>query len=157
MITFVLAFVHRRAARLVSTFFLCYARHRLRASAPPVWATGWGPARDRAGLAIWASIAALATVHSIVALAVVGVVFGTAQGIVYPTLNAFAIEHVPVGQLGRLQTLFNGAFNLGVTTGSFALGNVADAYGHRPAFVCAAATALVATALFAATTGDARR
>ena len=68
----------------------------------------------------------------------------------------FAIEHVASGQLGRVQTLFNGSFNLGVTAGSFALGGVADAFGHRAAFVCAGVTALVATAIFAATTGDAR-
>jgi len=101
------------------------------------------------------AIAAIASVHSVVALALVAVVFGVAQGIVYPTLNAFTIEHVASGQLGRVQTLFNGAFNLGVTTGSFALGGVADAYGHRAAFLCAGITALLATALFSVSTGDA--
>jgi MFS family permease len=160
VVTFVPTFVHHDAQLgSVSTFFLSYT---VAAIGTRFVAGGLG---DRLGhrrvivpgLAVLGlSIAALATVQSIVALAAVAVVFGTAQGIVYPTLNAFAIEHVPPGQLGRLQTLYNGAFNLGVTTGSFALGNVADAYGHRPVFVCAAATALVATVLFAAATGDAR-
>ena len=160
VITFMPTFV-RHDAQLgsVSTFFLAYTAAAI---GTRFGAAGLG---DRIGhrrvivpsLAVLGlSIAALAAVHSVAALALVGVVFGTAQGIVYPTLNAFAIEQVPIGQLGRLQTLFNGAFNLGVTTGSFALGSVADAYGHRLVFVCAAATALVATALFAAGTGDAR-
>ena len=160
VVTFVPTFVHHDAQLgSVSTFFLSYT---VTAIGTRFVAGGLG---DRLGhrrvivpaLAVLGlSIAALATVQSIVGLAVVGVVFGTAQGIVYPTLNAFAIEHVAAGQLGRLQTLFNGAFNLGVTTGSFALGHLADAYGHRPVFVCAAATALVATALFAVATGDPR-
>ena len=160
VITFMPTFVrHEAQLGSVSTFFLAYTTAAI---GTRFGAAGLGdrvghrrvivPALGVLGL----SIAALATVHSVAALALVGVVFGTAQGIVYPTLNAFAIEHVPIGQLGRLQTLFNGAFNLGVTTGSFALGSVADAYGHRLVFVCAAATALVATALFAAGTGDAR-
>jgi MFS family permease len=160
VVTFVPTFVHHDAQLgSVSTFFLSYTAAAI---GTRFGAAGLG---DRLGhrrvivpaLAVLGlSIAALAAVHSIAGLAAVGVVFGTAQGIVYPTLNAFAIEHVPPGQLGRLQTLFNGAFNLGVTTGSLALGNVADVWGHRPVFVCAAATALVATALFAAATADAR-
>jgi MFS family permease len=106
--------------------------------------------------ALGCAIIAIASVHSVVALALVAVVFGVAQGIVYPTLNAFTIEHVASGQLGRVQTLFNGSFNLGVTAGSFALGGVADAYGHRAAFLGAGLTAHVATVLFTATTDDAR-
>jgi MFS family permease len=97
------------------------------------------------------SIASLAAVHSVAVLGAVGVLFGTAQGIVYPTLNAFAIEHAPPGQLGRLQTLFNGAFNLGVTTGSFALGGVVFAYGHRAAFLAAGGVAAIAMLLFVLT------
>jgi MFS family permease len=156
VITFIPTFV-RHDAQLgsVSTFFLTYTGTAI---GTRFVAGGLGdtfgyrrvivPALAVLGL----SIAALATVHSVAALAVVGAVFGTAQGIVYPTLNAYAIEQAPVGQFGRLQTLFNGAFNLGVTSGSFALGIVADAYGHRPVFVCAAATALMAMALFVTAT-----
>jgi MFS family permease len=153
VITFTPTFVHDERLGSVSTFFLTYTGAAL---ATRFVASGLG---DRVGhrrvigpaLAVLAmAIAALATVHTPVALAAVGVVFGTAQGIVYPTLNAFAIERVTPGQLGRIQTLFNGAFNLGVTTGSFAFGSLADAHGHRPVFACAGATALVALAVFVA-------
>ena len=159
VITFIPTFVHHEA-RLgsVSTFFLAYTAAAI---ATRFGAAGLGdtfgyrrvimPALGLLSLAI----AALATVHSMSALAVTGLVFGTAQGIAYPTLNAFAIEHAAARQLGRLQTLFNGAFNLGVTAGSFVLGVVADAYGHRLVFLCAAATAAVAVLLFAlGTRGD---
>lgn len=160
VITFIPTFVHHEAQLgSVSTFFLSYT------AAAIATRFGAGGLGDTFGyrrvivpaLALLSvAIAALATVHSILALAITGVVFGTAQGIVYPTLNAFAIEHAPAGQLGRLQTLFNGAFNLGVTAGSFVLGVVADAYGHRPVFLCAAATAAVAVVLFALGTRDGR-
>jgi MFS family permease len=158
VITFIPTFVHHDAhLGSVSTFFLSYTAAAI---ATRFGAAGLGdtfghrrvivPSLAVLGL----SIGALATVHTVAALAAVGVVFGTAQGIVYPTLNAFAIEHAAAGQLGRLQTLFNGSFNLGVTTGSFLLGTVADAYGHRPVFLCASATALVAVVLFIVATGD---
>jgi MFS family permease len=158
VITFMPTFV-RHDAQLgsVSTFFLSYTAAAI---GTRFGAAGLGDTLGHRrvivpSLTVLAlSIAALATVHSVLALAVVGVVFGTAQGILYPTLNAFAIEHAPVGQLGRLQTLFNGAFNLGVTAGSFVLGTVADAYGHRPVFLCAGVTAMLAMVLFVVATGD---
>ena len=160
VITFMPTFV-RHDAQLgsVSTFFLSYTAAAIatRFGAGGLGDT-WGyravivPSMSVLGV----SIAALATVHTVVALAAVGVVFGVAQGIVYPTLNAFAIGFVPDGQLGRLQTLFNGTFNLGVTAGSFVLGGVADAYGHRTVFVCAGTTALLAVALFATAAHDVR-
>src|SRR3989442_10841191 len=60
------------------------------------------------------------------------------QGFVYPTLNAFTIDLAEPGQLGRTQTLYNGAFNLGTTAGSMALGLVAHTFGHRVMFLVAA-------------------
>src|SRR5438552_1933541 len=93
------------------------------------------------------SIALLATVRSASALATAGVLFGTAQGFVYPTLNAFTIDLAEPGQLGRTQTLYNGAFNLGTTAGSMALGLVAHTFGHRVMFLVAAGMAAVALAI----------
>jgi predicted MFS family arabinose efflux permease len=100
------------------------------------------------------SILALAAVGSALALAGAGVLFGMAQGVVYPTLNAFAIERSEPGQLGRVQTLYNGAFNLGTTAGSMAFGAVVNAFGHRVAFVCAAGAAAVALAVFGLATQE---
>jgi hypothetical protein len=97
-------FVHHDAGLgSVSVFFLTYtARRSGRASS----GRNRRPHRPSRVIvpalgALGCSIAALATVHTVPALALVAVAFGVAQGIVYPTLNAFAIEHVPSGQLGR--------------------------------------------------------
>jgi MFS family permease len=159
VVTFAPTFVHTEGLGRVSTFFLSYTAAAI--------ATRFGGAGlgDRIGhrrvaapalAVLGTSIACLALVHTALGLALTGVVFGTAQGICYPTMNAFVIEHVPPGQLGRIQTLFNGAFNLGVTAGSFGLGAVADAYGHRPVFVCAGTIAFAALGLFMTATRGAQ-
>ena len=63
-----------------------------------------------------------------------GALFGTAQGISYPTLHAFLVDLASEAQLGRSQALFNGAFNLGVTGSAFAFGVVAEHFGYRTMF-----------------------
>jgi MFS family permease len=155
VVTFMPTFVQYDAQLgAVSTFFLSYT---VAAIATRFGAGGLGDTFGHRRVIVPAlgllaiSIASIAAVHSVAVLGAVGVAFGTAQGIVYPTLNAFAIEHAPPGQLGRLQTLFNGSFNLGVTAGSFALGGVADVYGHRVAFLCAGALAAIAMVVFVLT------
>jgi predicted MFS family arabinose efflux permease len=94
------------------------------------------------------SIFALARVDSTLAFLAAGISFGLAQGVVYPTLNAFSVDLAADGQLGRVQAFYNGIFNLGITSGSFALGPVVNAFGHRVMFVCAAGAALLAFLLF---------
>ncbi|MGH7789461.1 MAG: MFS transporter [Candidatus Binatia bacterium] len=106
-------------------------------------------------LALGVSIGALAFVHSRPALFAAGLLFGTAQGLSYPTLHAFLVDLVSDAQLGRSQALFNGAFSLGVTSSAFAFGVVAEHWGYRPMFVLAALTPIAACALFAFGTGAA--
>ncbi|MDX2166943.1 MAG: hypothetical protein SF182_07770, partial [Deltaproteobacteria bacterium] len=60
-------------------------------------------------------------------------------------------------QLGRSQALFNGAFNLGVTTSGFAFGLLAEHYGYRPMFLVAAVTPIAACLLFGFGTRSAER
>jgi MFS family permease len=143
-----------RDARLgpVATFFLSYTAAAVLVR---LTAGGLGDAFGRrrvilpalAGLA--ASIALLAGARSGAGLAAAAVLFGTTQGLVYPTLNAFAIDQAAAGQFGRAQTLYNGAFNLGVTVGSIVLGGVVQAFGHRAMFLCAAALPALALAILA--------
>jgi MFS family permease len=152
VITYVPTFVHDAALGPVATFFLSYTAA---AVLTRITAGGLGDTLGRRTVILPAlalltiSIVMLAAVRSAPALAVAGVLFGTAQGFVYPTLNAFAIDQAESGQLGRAQTLYNGAFNLGVTAGSVALGPIAEAFGHRVMFLCAAAMAASALAVFA--------
>ncbi|MBI1814702.1 MAG: MFS transporter [Deltaproteobacteria bacterium] len=95
-------------------------------------------------LVLATSILALAFVHSIPALVATGLLFGAAQGVNYPTLHAFIVDLTADEHLGRVQALFNGAFNLGVTGSAFLFGSVAEHAGHRPTFMLAAAMPAVA-------------
>ena len=108
-------------------------------------------------LTLGLSIFWIAFVHSVPLLFAAGALFGTAQGISYPTLHALLVDLASEAQLGRSQALFNGAFNLGVTSSAFAFGVVAEHFGYRPMFILASATPVVACALFYAGTRHAAR
>lgn len=99
-------------------------------------------------LLLGVSILWLARVESLATLFAAGAVFGTAQGISYPTLHAFLVDVASEAQLGRTQALFNGAFNLGVAGSAFAFGLVAEAFGYRTMFTLAALTPIAAAAVF---------
>jgi MFS family permease len=107
-------------------------------------------------LALAVSIFWLAFVHSVPFLFAAGALFGTAQGISYPTLHAFLVDLASQAQLGRSQALFNGAFNLGVTSSAFAFGLVAESFGYRTMFVLASAAPVLACILFWAGTASGR-
>jgi len=106
--------------------------------------------RSLAALALLACAGvAHATTVFVISVGRAAALFGTAQGFIFPTLNAYAVDQVEPAQLGRAQTTYNGAFNLGVTLGSLALGPVVHAVGYRPTFAGAAVVAVLALALFA--------
>jgi MFS family permease len=151
VITYVPTFVHDAALGPVATFFLSYtaAAVLIRLTAGGLGDVLGRPAVIQPALGLLAiSLILLARVGSTPALAAAAVLFGAAQGLVYPTLNAYAIDQAEAGQLGRAQTLYNGAFNLGVTGGSMILGPVVEALGYRVTFMFAAAVALVGLACF---------
>ncbi len=160
VLTYVPTFVVDERLGRVATFFLSYTTA---AVLTRVVAGGLGDSFGRRTVIVpalgllAAAVAALAAVGSAAGLAVAGVLFGTAQGFVYPTLNAFIIDHVDEGQIGRAQTFYNGAFNLGTTAGSVSFGPVVQAFGHRVMFLCAAGLALVALAIFSLGTGAGAR
>ena len=74
-------------------------------------------------------------------LATIGVAFGLAHGIFYPTFNALAVEQSGEHERGKAMALFNGAFNVGYSCGVFGFGIVADRAGYPPVFTLAAAAA----------------
>ena len=152
VLSFVPTFVLDENLGPVATFFLSYTGAAILTR---LWA---GPLADDYGLRrmilpgialLACAILGLATVHSTIGLACAGAFFGLAQGIVYPTLNAFGVDLAVEGQLGRVQAFYNGSFNVGVTSGALALGPVVHTWGHRTAFVCAAGMAFVAFTIFA--------
>ena len=159
VITYVPTFVRDEHLGPVATFFLTSTAA---AVLTRVTAGGLGDVFGRRRIilpalaALAVSIVLLAAARSTLALGGAAVFFGTAQGIVYPTLNAFTVDLADAAQLGRAQTLYNGTFNLGVTTGSIVLGSVVEAEGHRVMFLGAAGLAGVGLAIFALGTLTAR-
>jgi MFS family permease len=151
VLTYVPTFVHDEGLGPVATFFVAYtaAAVLIRLTAGGLGDTFGRPAVIQpalAGLAV--SLVLLAQVGSATTLAGTALLFGASQGLVYPTLNAYAIDQAEAGQLGRAQTLYNGAFNLGVTAGSMLLGPVVETVGYRLTFAFAAVVAVVALAVF---------
>jgi MFS family permease len=159
VVTYVPTFVHDELTGPVSTFFLSYTAA---AVLTRVGAGGLSDAFGRRTVIVPAlallgiSLLALSAARSALGLAGAALLFGTAQGFVFPTLNAFTIDQTDPSRIGRVQTLFNGSFNLGVTVGSLAFGSVVEVVGHRMMFVCAAAMAGIGLAVFVLATGRAK-
>jgi MFS family permease len=155
VVTFIPTFVATHALGRVGMFFSLYTAA---AVATRLVGGGLSDAIGRravvvpALLLLAAAIALLPFVRGAPLLATAAVLFGLAQGFSYPTLNAFAIDLSAAEHLGRAQALFNGAFNLGVTSSAFGFGAVAARYGYRPMFALAATTPLLGCALFYAAT-----
>jgi MFS family permease len=151
VMTFVPTFAQHAELGPVSVFFLSYTSMAI---ATRLWA---GRLADDFGLRrmilpgmalLSIAILALSEVTSLMTFLAAGLSFGLAQGITYPTMNAFSVDLAEPGQLGRVQAFYNGTFNVGVTTAGFLLGPVVHAFGHRTMFECASAAALVAFVLF---------
>jgi MFS family permease len=150
VITFIPTFVRGEHFGRVGVFFLSYT-----AAAICTRVIGAGLS-DRLGrravimpalMVLALSIFLLSAVHGVTGLIFTAAIFGLAQGINYPTLHAFLVDLTPDEFLGRAQALFNGAFNLGVTSSGFVFGLVAERLGHRPMFELAALAPLVAWTL----------
>ena len=156
VITFVPTFTQEDRLGPVSTFFLAYTVTAVltRVTVGRIADTLGRRTVILPGLVLLgASIAALAWVQGPLELAATGLLFGLAQGVVYPTLNAFSVDQARPGQIGRVQSIYNGAFNIGTTLGSLLLGSVVHAFGHRRMFLCAAGVAMTAFVVFAIGTG----
>ncbi|TMA39002.1 MAG: MFS transporter [Deltaproteobacteria bacterium] len=145
VITYVPTFTLDARLGPVAVFFMVYTGAAVMSR---VLGGGLGDRRGHrpvivAALALFTlSVIALAGARSSVGLAGAG----------NPTLNAFTVDRAHVAELGRAQTLYNGAFNLGTTTGSLALGHVAEVFGHRAMFRVAAAVVGAAFVIFSAGT-----
>jgi MFS family permease len=67
-----------------------------------------------------------------------GLGFGLAHGMFYPSLNALALEGVPREARGTVGAHFNAAFNGGVFVVTFCFGHIAQAHGYRIVFLLVA-------------------
>ena len=104
-----------------------------------------------AALVLYA-LAALAMVElRALGLLPIGLAVGLAHGVVYPTLNAIAVEGVGEDARGKVMALYNAAFNAGFSGGSLALGVVAERAGYPLVFGLGAAACLLALPLLRST------
>lgn len=152
VMSFIAVYVHSEGLGRAGVFFTAYT-----STAILTRFSGAGLS-DRVGrravllpalIVLGASIFMIAVARDVTWLAVAGFFFGAAQGVGYPTLHALIVDLSLPAQLGRVQALFNGAFNLGVTVGSFAFGPIAHAFGYRPMFRLLAATPVLAALVLA--------
>jgi len=72
-----------------------------------------------------------------------GLAFGTAHGVLYPTLGALVLEGVPASRRGFGLALYNGAFNIGKASGGLGFGLIAASSGYPPAFALAGTLGLL--------------
>jgi predicted MFS family arabinose efflux permease len=73
-----------------------------------------------------------------------GFLFGSAHGLLYPTMNALVLEVLPSTRKGLGMVLFNGTFNVGSSTGALLWGALAARAGYANVYVAAALLAFVA-------------
>jgi len=151
MMTFAPTFIHGEELGRVGVFFAAYTTTAILTR---FMGAGLSDSFGRRAiivptlLVLAGSIATMAFVRSIPILVCAGALFGSAQGISYPTLHAFLVDMTAEAHLGRAQALFNGSFNLGVTSSAFIFGVAAEQFGYRPMFVLASLTPLTACVLF---------
>ena len=151
--TFVPVLIERFDLGRVGTFFLAWS---LAAVAVRVLLGG---ASDRYGrrrvlvpamLTMSLALVLLSWLRSAVGMAVVGVVFGMAQGLLYPTMNALVADWSNPSNIGRTQSLFSGSYSFGISTCAFFFGSIAEHYGYTAMFLVALAITLVGLVTFLA-------
>jgi MFS family permease len=76
------------------------------------------------------------------------VVFGLGMSLMYPSFTAYVLRHVPFNRRGAAFGAMLAAFDTGVGSGSSVTGWLVQRAGYRPAFVCAAALALLSLPYF---------
>jgi MFS family permease len=151
--TFVPVLIQRFALGRVGTFFLAWSL------AAVAMRFVFGGAADRYGrrkvlipamFTMSFALLLLAVWRSPVAMPVIGVVFGMAQGLLYPTMNALVADWSKPGNIGRTQSLFSGSYSLGIASCSFFFGSIAEHHGYTVMFLVALAITLVGLAAFVA-------
>jgi len=116
-----------------------------------------GSASDRFGrravlipamLTMSTAVALLAFVRSQTGIGIAGIVFGIAQGLLYPTMNAFVADWSHPANIGRTQSLFSGSYSLGIAVCSFFFGTIAEDYGFTTMFLVTMVITLVGFTIF---------
>lgn len=94
------------------------------------------------------AVTLLAFVRSFQGMLAAGVVFGLAQGLLYPTMNALVADWSSPRNIGRTQSLFSGSYSLGIASCSFFFGTLAEHYGFTTMFLVTLAITLIGLTIF---------
>ena len=94
------------------------------------------------------AVALLSFVRTLPGILTAGVVFGLAQGLLYPTMNALVADWSSARNIGRTQSLFSGSYSLGIASCSFFFGSIAEHQGYTTMFVITLVITLVGLGIF---------
>jgi predicted MFS family arabinose efflux permease len=128
----------------VSSFFVAYAVAAVTVRA------GFGHLIDQKGhrrasivaLALYAAVVLSVVELGSLGLVTIGAGLGITHGVFYPAFNAFAVGRAVADERGKVMSLFQASFQLGMSCGGFGLGLLADRAGY-PAVFQAGAVCLV--------------
>ncbi len=95
-----------------------------------------------------AAVAALAFVRWYPGMIAIAVVFGFAQGLLYPTMNALVADWSNPRNIGRTQSVFSGSYSLGIASCAFFFGTIVEAHGWQAMFLTASAVTLLGLGIF---------
>jgi len=151
MLTYSQPFALELGRTQVRGFFVAYA------GAAVAVRLGLGGAADRFGrervsvasLAVYAAVVLAMSALRPGALEPLGALFGLAHGLFYPAFNALAVEAAGAHERGKVMALYNGAFNVGNSGATVALGLVAARLGYPAVFLLAGLGVLLGLALLA--------
>ncbi len=137
MFTFTLPFALSLGARIVSGFFIGYT---LCALFVRLFLGSLADTLGRrpiafAALVLYGLVACMTSLLRPNLLFAAGAGFGLAHGLLYPALNALAMEGVTSARRGAVMTYFLGAFNAGFALWVMGLGVLAKAHGYPILFV----------------------
>ncbi len=99
-----------------------------------------------------AAVAMLAFVRWLPGIVGAGMLFGSAQGLLYPTMSALVADWSRPENIGRTQSLFSGSFSLGISSCSFFFGTIIERYGYTEMFLVATAICALGLVVFLAGT-----
>lgn len=102
------------------------------------------PGLGLAAIALWI----LSTASSMAAFLVVAALYGLAFAAIHPTLMAFVVDRAAPHRRGAAMGTFSTAMDLGISTGSFLWGFVAQTAGYGTMYVASGIVALIALVVF---------
>ena len=81
-------------------------------------------------------------------LMLVGLIFGTGHGLLFPALNSMTVRGEPYAVRGKLTGIFTGGIDSGAFCGSLLLGMIGEYAGYSALFICAGLVMLMGLGLF---------